>query len=99
MLAQSDTFIAQSDSSIGDEIDDKSLSTSSSVSTNNAKRRIHENLSKPRRLDKNKQAIEKALSNTETECSSSTSVRNTQSKRPQHGSGYRAAASKVELKK
>jgi len=46
MLPQSDTFIARSDSSIGDEIGDESPSTSSSVNTNSAKRRIYENLSK-----------------------------------------------------
>ncbi|EFN61484.1 hypothetical protein EAG_15488 [Camponotus floridanus] len=98
MLPQSDTFIARSDSSIGDEICDELPSTSSSVNTNSAKRRIYENLSKSRGLDKNKQAIKKMeLSNTKTECS--TSVSNTQSKRPQHGSGSRAAASKIELEK
>lgn len=37
------------------------------------------------------------LLNTETECS--TSVSNTQSKRPQHGSESRAAANKIELEK
>lgn len=101
MLPQSDTFIARSDSSIddkiGDEISDES-STSSSVNANSAKRKIYENLSKSRGLDKNKQVIKKVeLSNTKIECS--TSVSNTQSKRPQHGSGSRTAASKIELEK
>lgn len=102
MLPQSDTFIMQSDSSIddkiGDEISDKSPSTSSSVNANSAERKIYENLSKSRGLDKNKQVIKKVkLSNTKIKCS--TSVSNTQSKRPQHGSGSRAAASKIELEK
>lgn len=50
MLPQRDTFIARSDSSIddkiGDEIGDESPSTSNSVNTNSAKRKIYENLSK-----------------------------------------------------
>lgn len=88
------TFMAQSDTPIS------SPSTSSTVSTNSAKKQIYEDPSKSRGLSKNKQTLEKmASSNTEiTICP--TSVSNTQkSKRPQHGSGSRTAAGKMELEK
>lgn len=87
------TFMAQSDTPIS------SPSTSSTVSTNSAKKQICEDPNS-RGLSKNKQVLEKvASSNTEiTICP--TSVSNTQkSKRPQHGSGSRTAAGKMELEK
>lgn len=88
------TFPAESDTSIS------SPSTSSIVSINSAKKQINEHSSRSESLNKNKQTLEKmASSNTEkTVCS--TSVSNAQkTKRLQHGSGSRTAASKVELEK
>ncbi|XP_071577570.1 uncharacterized protein [Temnothorax nylanderi] len=74
--------------------------TSSTGNTNSAKKRIYEDPANSRGLNKNKQALEKVTSlNTETTVCP-TSVSNTQkSKRPQHGSGSRTAASKMELEK